>query len=101
MRDKASLVRALCLIAGPPLIWFLHFNALYIAKTIECRFGVSVSLPMIVTTLIAAGALILATRSSRRSGGDEIARWSFCLAAIAGLGIAWSSVAALLAPANC
>jgi uncharacterized membrane protein YoaK (UPF0700 family) len=91
-------MRALWISSGP-LVWALHFTALYGFAALACARGFAQVLPWVVAaaTLVAgalAGALVL--RHARR--GDFIDWLTAALAAFALLAIAWQAVPAFVVP---
>jgi hypothetical protein len=98
-----SLQRALVLLCGPPLTWFLHLNALYGAATLACQSGVDLGLTATIASLAAVGALGMVWNTGRSygDGAGSLAALSRALTALSALAIAWTVLATLLAPRGC
>jgi hypothetical protein len=91
-------MRALWISSGP-LVWALHFAALYGFAALACARGFAHAVPWIVATatLVAAAlAGVLVLRHAKR--GDFIDWLTAALAAFALLAIAWQALPAFVVP---
>lgn len=102
MTDHTTLRQSLLLLAGPLLVWFGHFSAIYATATLACNHQFDPGPVLLSVTVIALCALALLSVWSRaHEATASISTWSRALSAFAALAIAWSVLAAALSPSGC
>ena len=87
--------------AFAPLVWALHFTALYGVTAVACARGVSALIPgaIVIATVVAMAAMLAIVKLAHRAR-DHFIRWiSRSLAGLGVLAIVFEAVTVLLVPA--